>query len=410
MSHFFISYQRDSKEIAWEVKRKIETIGENLLGWIDEYIPLGDDWKYVIDTEIKNSLAVIVVVTVKALESPYVTYEWSYALGLGKRVISLVFEKPDPSNPKHPKIHPKLDTLNWADFTDENKRPWDKLIQELSQIQQQVEIPPLVKNAEIALQQATNPSARRQIIETLRDYEHPAAIEALARAVEFPLPDMSIYAAFSLASRSNYLDERALPGLERAIARSNTRDEGLSILVRFNNAEAVNSLARVGEKAEQYIPGEIILAMAKITDTSVIPELRKTLMLPGTKYTAVIEALGNFKDPQSLPELLFYLEQLSDTKIYGENTEGARAPVIKALGMIGSSDAVEAIGRQLKMHLNGNYRDDIWVVDAAVNALQNIETMSALEILEECAKLPRRSNQVDSIANAIDNLRQRLNN
>lgn len=408
MSHFFISYERDSKEDAQEVKRKIETLGEGLLGWIDAYIPLGDDWKRVIDTEIKNSLAVIVLVTVKALRSQYVTYEWSYALGLGKRVIPLIFEEPDPLKPNHPKIHPKLENLNWAVFIDAERRPWERLIQELSYIRQRYEIPPLIQSAEIALQQTSAPLGRKQIIETLRDYEHPAAIEALARAVDFPLPDVSINAAFALAYKTRYLDERALPGLERGLYRSDTQKEALSILTEFNSPGAVSSLARAVEETPEYIQGEIIQSIAKISDRSAITALRKILLLPGTKYGSVVEALGNFRDPQAVPDLLSYLEQLGDTKMYGDRTELAKASVIKALGKIGSLNAIDSIEQQLKTHINGSHQDDLLIVHAAADALQNIGTIAALEVLEKYTGAARVSNSREAIANAINNLRSQL--
>ena len=117
MSGFFISYQRNNKKFALKMRDKLADAG--IQYWIDEHIRSGEEWKQIIDKELADCVGVIVIVTPNALRSQYVTYEWSYALGLRKRVIPAIFEypNPDPKIEDHLKIHPKLDDRQNRDFS-----------------------------------------------------------------------------------------------------------------------------------------------------------------------------------------------------------------------------------------------------------------------------------------------------
>jgi hypothetical protein len=118
MNHFFISHSHDDSDFAEILENRIKQ--ENFLPWRDIGIRAGDDWRKEIDKAIKDSFALIVVMTPAAKASEYVTYEWAFAWGEGVKVIPILLEKTE--------LHPRLESLQYLDFTNRNARPWDRLI------------------------------------------------------------------------------------------------------------------------------------------------------------------------------------------------------------------------------------------------------------------------------------------
>lgn len=122
MSHLFLSYSHTESTIARQIKREIETAQHK--GWLDEDdIRIGGNWQSQIDAAISSSQAIIVLLSPNAYNSPYVTYEWSYALGAGKPVLPVLVR---PSK----KVHPRIRALQYLDFTGPDK-PWGRLIDEI---------------------------------------------------------------------------------------------------------------------------------------------------------------------------------------------------------------------------------------------------------------------------------------
>ena len=88
--------------------------------WIDtDRLDAGVDWRQEIDESIKTALAVIAIMSPEARASEYVTYEWAFAWGTGKRIIPIMLRETS--------LHPRLATLQYLDFTNRNARPWPKL-------------------------------------------------------------------------------------------------------------------------------------------------------------------------------------------------------------------------------------------------------------------------------------------
>jgi len=83
----------------------------------------GTEWRDVIDEEIRKSIAVIVIMTLDAKRSEYVTYEWSLAYGVGVRVIPVIYIDPK-------QLHPRLSGLQYRDFR-VTPLPWHELIADL---------------------------------------------------------------------------------------------------------------------------------------------------------------------------------------------------------------------------------------------------------------------------------------
>lgn len=105
MKHIFISYSpKDSRHMA-NMQDQLLRIGYK--PWIDPNPRPGQDWRFEIDDAIRASDAMIVIVTPASVDSVFVTYEWSLALGSGIPVIPVKFA---PG-----KMHPRLNTLEQFD-------------------------------------------------------------------------------------------------------------------------------------------------------------------------------------------------------------------------------------------------------------------------------------------------------
>jgi hypothetical protein len=101
MSHIFISYSHhDTKHrdaLITELKK------ENIDFWADTGLEVGTAWREQIDSNLEESFALAVIVTNYSLQSSYVTYEWSWALGHEIPVFPLFFE--DITVPIHDRLN-----------------------------------------------------------------------------------------------------------------------------------------------------------------------------------------------------------------------------------------------------------------------------------------------------------------
>jgi hypothetical protein len=103
--------------------------------WVDtKKLRAGQDWREEIDQAIRESLALIVILTPEAVTSQYVTYEWAFAMGVGIPVIPILREQTE--------LHPRLVGLHYLDFTVGDNHPWEDLIERLQETKGE-ESPPL---------------------------------------------------------------------------------------------------------------------------------------------------------------------------------------------------------------------------------------------------------------------------
>jgi CheY-like chemotaxis protein len=124
--NIFLSYNSKNEDFAELVKMKLEK--EDFQVWKDtSQIGIGTEWRNEIDQGLLNCNAVIVLLNQVSTKSPYVTYEWAFALGNGKTIIPILTEDCE--------VHPRIDVLQYLDFK-EGKRPWDKLIERIKKIKQ----------------------------------------------------------------------------------------------------------------------------------------------------------------------------------------------------------------------------------------------------------------------------------
>src|SRR2546423_2228200 len=121
--HVFISYKHEDGDFAEILIYKIKEASFET--WVDnDRLHAGEDWRAEIDSAIKNAIALVVVMTPEAKASEYVTYEWAFAWGAGVKVIPVLY--------KETPLHPRLEALQYLNFTDRVVRPWDTLINTLT--------------------------------------------------------------------------------------------------------------------------------------------------------------------------------------------------------------------------------------------------------------------------------------
>lgn len=114
----FISYSTEDSVFADLVKMKLNAASIDV--WMDQdKLNAGEEWRNEIDLGIINADALILILTPESCNSSYVTYEWAFAIGRKKKVIPLLY--------KNANIHPRISVLQYLDFTNQRKGPWDQL-------------------------------------------------------------------------------------------------------------------------------------------------------------------------------------------------------------------------------------------------------------------------------------------
>jgi hypothetical protein len=123
----FISYQHADYAFASNLRYVLHENGFE--AWLDDKsISPGDRYRQHIEDGLSGSFAVVVIVTPESHTSEYVTYEWSYALGKGKKIIPLLVRPTEK--------HPVLEQFSHIDCT--SSRPsFDELIRRLREVQQE---------------------------------------------------------------------------------------------------------------------------------------------------------------------------------------------------------------------------------------------------------------------------------
>jgi len=132
MSTVFISYSRVDHFFAELVKIKLEE--KDISVWVDKgQLRPGNDWRMGIDKGISGCSVVLLALSDHSAKSSYVTYEWASAMGKGKPII--------PVRLNECQMHPKLDPIQYLDFSNPISQPWDDLIERIKEIEIDVETP-----------------------------------------------------------------------------------------------------------------------------------------------------------------------------------------------------------------------------------------------------------------------------
>lgn len=118
----FISYVNDDRELARRLSRSLEAAGFEV--WLDESNILpGDNWAEKVSQALRDSQAMVVLVSPAAMESKWVRSEIEFALGAKEyrgRLVP-VFVGPRNSIPQDrlPWILRRLKGIEWTDQAEE---------------------------------------------------------------------------------------------------------------------------------------------------------------------------------------------------------------------------------------------------------------------------------------------------
>jgi TIR domain-containing protein len=172
MNHIFISHSHEDSDFAEILEKRVE--GERFTVWRDVGIRGGEDWRREIDQAIKEAFALVVVMTPAAKASEYVTYEWAFAWGAGVKVIPIML--------KTTKLHPRLDALQYLDFTNRTGRPWDTLIKLLGEAEaSKPQEEKIAETEQIKIENKKERGAYERMIAALNDERWPwRSVERLA--------------------------------------------------------------------------------------------------------------------------------------------------------------------------------------------------------------------------------------
>jgi hypothetical protein len=120
MATVFLSYSTKDHYFAELASIRLAEAGINL--WRDQgQLRAGSDWRSGIERGIAESIAILVALSENSAESSYVTFEWAYGLGKGKTIIPVRLESC--------KVHPRLEPIQYLDFSIAGALPWNALIE-----------------------------------------------------------------------------------------------------------------------------------------------------------------------------------------------------------------------------------------------------------------------------------------
>jgi hypothetical protein len=122
----FLSYSREDHFFAELAEIQLQKFGIEL--WRDHgQLRPGDEWRKGIEKGMADSLAVLVALSPNSAQSPYVTFEWAYALGQKKVVLPLRLASCS--------VHPRLETIQYLDFGVPGAYPWGSLAEQILEIE-----------------------------------------------------------------------------------------------------------------------------------------------------------------------------------------------------------------------------------------------------------------------------------
>lgn len=268
MPRVFISYSRSDGDFVEVLQARLA--GEGFECWIDlEGLRAGEEWGQEIDQAIRDSFALIVVLSPASCRSAYVSYEWAFALGAEVTVIPLLLQAAE--------IHPRLAALQHLDFIRRDDRPWPSLfgaLEDAARARPAYSItiprkaPPVVRDAIAALDHPDKEVMEKAVLR-LAQLKIPEAESALVEALHHPLIDVRIAAAWQLSARK---DPRAVPALIEGDRQRGWRMELARKLGQIGSA-ALPGIRESLKDEDPLIRRDLIWAIQEVGDVAAIPDL-----------------------------------------------------------------------------------------------------------------------------------------
>ncbi len=131
MTTVFLSYSTKDHHFAELVTLELGKAGIKV--WRDrDNLRAGADWRQDIERGIVESSVILVALSDNSSESPYVTFEWAYAIGNGKNLI--------PVKLNECAIHPRLQTIQHLDFSVPGALPWASLVDRIREVESEAQV------------------------------------------------------------------------------------------------------------------------------------------------------------------------------------------------------------------------------------------------------------------------------
>ena len=260
MPQVFISYASNDAIFADLTKMKLKEA--EIRVWLDHgELRGGEEWRNSIDRGITNSDVMLVILTPSSCESPYVTYEWGFALGKEKKVIPILLQDTQ--------IHPRLEVLQYLDFRNLRSCPWDELIEQIKRN----EIANKANNTSTLLRDMTSKDLQEIIVGAVAlanatAKSHGQATVApgdISRAAESVVDVMKRTSQGERASRkrqilwvddhpnNNELERGAFESLGFAFTIALSTDEALDLLKENSYAAIISDMGRAEGPREGYV-------------------------------------------------------------------------------------------------------------------------------------------------------------
>lgn len=370
----FISYARkDGKPFAAELEKRIEET-TNLRAFFDlSDLQTGDAWQLKINKAIEDSFAVIVVVSQAANTSVWVTYEWAYASGKGKRILPLIID-----TDAEPDIHSGL-KADWQfdnRFVSPTEDDWQQLLDMLEQIQSELEVPSSVQKAKEAAEDFEI-EKRKSAVDYLEHFEHPSAVDALIELCDSFLPDTKMRAAIALARIDKVLPV-TFPGLEIALSDFILRDEARNYLTKVNTDEAASALYRAYNNRKVGQKNEIIQSLLLMDANNVTLHLKEIWKTPGqSRHIGILIRLEEAGDKSVLPDV--------EARLYSQNLGGITIEYLAdvALGLINYEleDVIPIANSAMRAHFLGRYTINQVVFQNILKVLRELGNQTTIGLL-----------------------------
>lgn len=412
MAHLFVCYDREDRDFAEVVQAKLERAGHDTSMDFD-ILSAGDDWQDKLDLAIRQSDAIVVVMSPEARVSEHVAYEWAFALGAGVRVI--------PIELRTTPFPPRLNGLHRLDFTGQS-RPWDTLLAEVARAQASrrgssnvaldPDTPAAVQHAVSAIDSLAA-DERLAAINTLAQTDHPAAVAALTRALDHAVKDVRAAAARVFPDPQN---PKIVPGLIDAyrndletwvrrgahgdppdaerVYKSADRMGAAAVPALMNGLQQLD-----GEPYSMLLRRTLLRALGRTKSAAALLPLQEAMQHEDADTRgAAAEALGELEEPAGAAALRSALAD-SEEAVRSEaaeslgrlrdpaavsglieclvnDTTGVRTRAAKALGAIGDRSAVAALVAAL-------HDDNYAMKRAAAEALGRLGDPAAIPHLRD---------------------------
>lgn len=262
----FISYNSKNEDFAELVTMKLEK--EDIVVWKDtNRIAAGTEWRNEIDNGLLNCDAIIVLLNEASTLSPYVTYEWAFALGSGKPVIPILTEEC--------KVHPRIEILQYINFKN-GQRQWDKLTERINKIKS---FPKKVKVSDLTVEEL------EKLIEGSRDLANKSAMSEGRQVTKNEITDFA----------NQIVDAKTL---------------------FTTNSETTNMILWVDDRPDNNVQERKALELIGFKFDLALSTIEALELLSKKMYVAIISDMGRMEGPQEGYVLLEKIRKTDKTIPY----------------------------------------------------------------------------------------------